>query len=116
MKLLVFLLGLFALGGVDNSTAEESSDDQLWIMIKTDSYFRGEKHLQIVNEVTELIEKRNLGALDGHSSGVYQFEFNFYEVTKFKEAKATVKKYLDSNYSNLTYTISNDYEMPYEKL
>jgi hypothetical protein len=98
-------------GGSDD---EDESDQQLWIMIKENDFFRSDEHLSIVDDIAELLENDGLGELDGHSSGAHQFEINFFEVTNFEKAKSVVVDYFNSNHPEIEYTISNDYETTYE--
>lgn len=99
----------------NSEQSEEENENQLWIMIKEDDFFRDEKHLEIIDEITEIIEGECIGELDGHSSGAYQLEVNFFDVTDYEKAKTLIMTYFKNNYSNLEYTISNDYETTYEK-
>lgn len=113
MKIFAILFGL--LGLTSQSVAEDTEvDDQLWIMIKMDTYFRTVHELKVVDQVTEIIEGANLGYLDGHSSGAYQFEFNYYEVSDFDRAKSKIQRFMAKHYPDVKFTISNDYAMPYE--
>jgi hypothetical protein len=94
-----FLSKLFSNNQATNDNdADENEDNQLWIMVKEDEFFRDEAHLKVVDDLTELIENLGLGELDGHSSGAYQFEINFYNVSNFEEVKAIVVKYMASNF------------------
>ena len=88
------------------------NDQQLWIMIKENSYFRSDEHLSIVDELAELMENEGLGELDGHSSGRYQFEINFYDVENY--AKGLVEHYFHAKHPHVIYTVSDDYETTYE--
>jgi len=98
-----------------NHVVDESEDNQLWLMIKEEQFFRDDAHLKIVDDLTELIEEAGLGELDGHSSGSHQFECNFYDISDFEKVKAIVVKYMASNFDNLIYSISPEYEVFYEK-
>lgn len=114
MKLFLIMLGLF--GFSSHKSVADEPDDQLWIMIKTDSYFRGHQDMIVLDAVTSEVERLELGYLDGHSSGAHQFDFNFMEVKEFEATKSLISKFIDERYPNLTYMISNGYEMKYEKL
>jgi len=105
-----FLSKLFS-----NNDVDENEDSQLWLMVKEDKFFRDDAHLKMVDDLTELIEGAGLGELDGHSSGAYQFEFNFYDVSNFEKVKTIVDKYMASNFDSLVYSISAEYETFYEK-
>lgn len=114
MKIFTVLLSLF--GFASYSSAETTEvDNQLWIMIKMDTYFRTVNELKMVDKITEIIEGANLGYLDGHSSGAYQFDFNYYKVNDFDRAKSKIQRFIEQHYPNVTFTISNDYLMTYEK-
>lgn len=116
MKILTILFSLLGLGSQSHAESDTEVDDQLWVMVKTDEFFRSQNDLEIMDNVTALVESSNLGILDGHSSGAYQFEFNYFEVSNYSKAKSAIEKLLNSTYPGLTFTISNDYDMPYEKL
>ncbi|MGH1426300.1 MAG: hypothetical protein ACRBEE_00005 [Arenicella sp.] len=101
-----------------NDSYEEDSiesENELWIMIKENSCFREEAHLKIIDELAEIIEGKNFGELDGHSSGAYQFEINFYGVNKYEKCKKIVTNFMFSKYPDLEYTVSKEYETTYEK-
>jgi len=116
MKLFTVLLS-FLIFFVQSTYADEvESENQLWIMIKADNYFRSASHLQIVDQLSSLVESSGLGELDGHSSGAHQFEFNYYEVENYIKAKSVVERFISKNYPSLIYTVSNQYETHYEKL
>jgi hypothetical protein len=66
---------------------EHEAANQLWVMIKTDEFFRSKIHKQIEDELIALIEHQKLGTFDGHSSGAYQFDLNFYNVTDFEKPR-----------------------------
>jgi len=95
--------------------SEEENDAQLWLMIKEDEYFRDDKHLELIDEISEIIESRGLGELDGHSSGAHQLEVNFFDITDYEKAKELIITYFENNHSNIEFTISSDYETTYEK-
>lgn len=100
-----------------NKEEEHSeSEDELWIMIKENSFFRDDAHLVIIDELAESIEGKNLGELDGHSSGAHQLEVNFYNVPNYNKCKEVVAEYFAIKYPALDYTISQEYEATYEKL
>ena len=94
----------------------EESDNELWVMIIENSFFRDDSHLRIIDELAEVIEDKGLGELDGHSSGAHQMEINFFEVNKFDKCKKEVTEFMSSNYPSLEYTVSKEYETTYEKL
>ena len=98
---------LFSLLAVTSYSAAEV-DDQLWVMIKMDTSFRTVNELRVVDQVTDLIERANLGSLDGHSSGAYQFDFNYYEVSNFDGAKSRIQIFMAKHYPDIVFTISND--------
>ena len=114
MRTLTFLLSLMGFGAQALATDDVGNDQELWIMVKTDSFFRDRVHIQLVDRVTELVESSGLGILDGHSSGGYQFDFNYYDVANYAKAKSVIEQYLSSNYPDLVYTISSDYQTTYE--
>ena len=116
MKLTKLFLSLLVFFSSFAYAENESVGDQLWVMVKIDTYFRSKNELSLVDDINELIEGSNLGSLDGHSSGAYQFDFNFYEIGDFNKAKSTIESFIDKQYPNLTYTIEETYGMPYERL
>jgi len=95
---------------------EHDAANELWVMIKTDEFFRSQIHKQIEDELIALIEHQKLGTFDGHSSGSYQFDLNFYEVTDFENAKALINAFLKTNYPELQFVISDDYETTFDQL
>ena len=115
----VLIVGILVMKNIGNSNTvieeSESSNDQLWVMIEIDDYFRSNKDIEIEEEVIALVERLNLGEVDGHSSGAHQFDFNFYDVKDYDRAKAEITKYLDGKYPQLNYVISNDYEATVDK-
>lgn len=116
MKSLSTLLVILGIGTTLLAAEEEPSNDQLWIMIKTDTFFRTDKELIIVDDIEKIMVDKNLGSLDGHSSGAHQFEFNFYQVSSYLKAKVLIEKYFKTNYPHLVFVISKDYEKTYERL
>ena len=99
----------------DNESKFEIVGDELWVMVKMDSEFREEIYLQLVDDITKKIEEQGVGYLDGHSSGAYQFDFNFVDVTNFKQAKNQVELIFKNQYPQLMFMVSHTYEMKYEK-
>jgi hypothetical protein len=95
---------------------EHEAANQLWVMIKTDEFFRSKVHIQIEDELIALIERQKLGTFDGHSSGAYQFDLNFYNVTDFEKAKALINAFLKKKYPELQFVISDDYETTFDQL
>jgi len=116
MKLLSILLVILGIGTTSLTAEENVSNSQLWVMIKTDTFFRTDKELAIVDDIEKILEDKNLGSLDGHSSGAHQFEFNFYEVSSYLKAKALIENYLKVKYPHLVFVISKEYETTYESL
>jgi len=116
MKLLSTLLVILGIGTTSLEAEEDASNDQLWIMIKTDTFFRTDKELAIVDDIEKIVENKNLGSLDGHSSGAHQFEFNFYEVNSYPKAKSLIENYFKANYPHLVFVISKEYETTNESL
>jgi len=114
MKLIALLVSLLIIATSVSSQEFGSEDRQLWVMVKTDEYFRNKVHLELIDEVTDLLESRGLGELDGHSSGQYQLDFNYYGVNDYDQARKAIEEYLAEHYSNLVFTISKDYDVPYE--
>ena len=94
----------------------EDGDNELWVMIQENSFFRDNSHLAIVDELAEIIENKKLGEFDGHSSGAYQLEINFLEVRNYNKVKGIIIDYFAAKYPGLEYTISQGYETIYEKL
>lgn len=99
-----------------NADKSRNVTGELWVMIKIDTPFRTQNELELVEVVTSAIESKGGGELDGHSSGGFQFEFNYYEVKDYEAVKNMVNKIFQKNYPKLTYTISNEYQVKYEKL
>jgi hypothetical protein len=95
---------------------DQEATNELWVMIKTDEFFRSKVHNQIEDELITLIEHQELGAFDGHSSGSYQFDLNFYDVTDFEKAKAVITAFLKKKYPELQFVISHDYEATFDQL
>lgn len=85
-------------------------------MVKIDSNFRSLKDLELVDKVTKHIENKKLGILDGHSSGGYQLDFNFININNAETARNEITKLINASYPNIEYTLSNTYEVKYEKL
>lgn len=92
----------------------ESEENQLWIMIKENDFFREGGHLEIIDELSEIIESKGLGELDGHSSGAHQLEVNFYDVPNYKASVNAVNAFF-KQHPNIEYTVSKEYETTYEK-
>ena len=99
----------------DYGNDQESEENQLWIMIKENDFFREDSHLEMVDELAELIESKGLGELDGHSSGAYQLEVNFYDVENYQACVGVVNSYF-KKHPKIEYTVSKEYETTYEKL
>ncbi len=91
-------------------------DGELWVMVKIDSNFRSEKDLEIIDVITEEIERKNLGILDGHSSGAHQLDFNFVEISDIETTKKAIISSIDRLYPTVEYTVSTTYEVTYETL
>ena len=89
---------------------------ELWIMVNIDSKFRSKDNLKMVDEITEIIESKGLGNLDGHSSGGYQFDFNYVGIQNWDSTKSEIETVIKNHYPGLEYTISTTYETTYEKL
>ena len=115
--MLTIALGVLSVSCAENDRSEsESTGDEIWVMIKIDSNFRDQVHLDLVDKIATRIEGEGIGYLDGHSSGAYQFEFNFVEITDFKKAQTIIEKELSKMSPNVEYQISNEYEMTFEKI
>ena len=114
MRTLTFLLSLMGFGAQALAAGDVGNDQELWIMVKTDSFFRDRDHIQLVDRVTKLVESSGLGTLDGHSSGGHQFDLSYYDVANYAKAKSVIEQYLSSNYPYVVYTISGDYQTTYE--
>jgi len=114
--IVALLLSLITACSNSDGISSTDNDDEIWVMIKTDAYFRGQKELEIVDTISEIIESKELGYLDGHSSGGFQFDFNFTEVTNWDKAKSEIDNAINENYPTLEYTISSTYETTYDKL
>ena len=97
------------------SEEAEDATNELWVMIKTDEFFRSKIHAQIEDELIELVENQELGALDGSSSGSYQFDVNFYDVTDFEKAKTGITAFLKKKYPELQIVISKTYETTFDQ-
>jgi hypothetical protein len=95
---------------------DDEPQNQLWVMIKIDEFFRSEIHSQIEDELIELMVSQNLGVSDGHSSGAHQFDVNFYDVQDFEKAKAAVSGFLKKKYPQIQFVISDDYESTFDQL
>jgi len=96
------------------SKAEEVSNE-LWIMVKTDSYYRTQKDLDIVDYITVIVDENALGELDGHSSGAHQFDFNYFGVEQYPEAEKLLEKELRRKYPQLIFRISSEYQSVYDR-
>ena len=106
-------MGMIFTGNI-HADMKEAPEQQLWVMIKIDTLFNVSSMLELVDDVTELVELKQLGELDGHSSGAYQFEFNYYNVENYEVTKRVIEAYLKEKYSDIVFTISDEYEVPYE--
>jgi hypothetical protein len=95
---------------------QTGDENQLWIMIQEDDYFRDEEHFQLIDEMTEITEEAELGELDGHSSGAYQLEVNFFGVLDYEKAKDLISNYIESTHPDLVFTIAKEYKSIYEKV
>lgn len=115
-KLTILYIGLLVFFSSFTFAENEAQGSQLWVMVKIDTYFRSKNELNLVDDINELIEGSNLGYLDGHSSGAYQFDFNFYEISDFNKAKSKIESHIGKQYPNLIYTIEQSYAMPYGRL
>ena len=113
-RIVVLALGIFGLQTLANSSDDNYDSSELWVLVEIGTNFRTTKELDLVDIVTELIESKNLGELDGHSSGGNQFDFNYIEVTNFSEAKAVIEKKLNESYPQLKFRISKKYETSFE--
>ncbi|WP_144394615.1 hypothetical protein [Pleionea sediminis] len=115
-KLLALILGYLI--AASSAIADDSGDltSELWVMIKIDTPFRTQNEIELVEVVTSAIESKGSGELDGHSSGGFQFEFNYYGIKDYEAAKNMLEEIFQKNYPELTYTISNEYQVKYEKL
>ena len=116
MKLLLLFVIGFLSACSPNDSPKNSENNELWVMVKIDSQFRSQNDLKIIDLVANHIEDKELGFLDGHSSGAYQLDFNFVEIKNIEVARKEITKAINSAYPNVEYTISNTYEVKYEKL
>jgi len=95
---------------------EDSSEDELWVMIKMNQYFRSLDEIAIEEKLINLVESAELGEFDGHSSGANQFDLNFFEVKNFEKTRKEIKKFLNKHYPKLEHEISNTYETTFDVL
>ena len=115
--IVAFFLSMLSVSCAENDRPQsESLVDELWVMIKIDSNFRDQIHLDLVDKIAARIEGEGIGYLDGHSSGAHQFEFNFVEITDFKKAKTIIEQALSETIPSAEYQVSNEYEMTFEKI
>ena len=84
-------------------------------MMRMDQYFLTDDEIAIEDGLIDLVESAELGEFDGHSSGSYQFDLNFLDVSNFEIAKNEITMYLNNHYPNLTYEISKTYKTTFEK-
>jgi len=96
--------------------SHQKSDGELWVMVQENEFFRSDNNLLLVEKVAEIVESKGLGELDGHSSGAYQLEFNFYDVRNYEKTKLLVQNFLVQNYPDIEFHISKEYETTYEKI
>ncbi len=104
---------IFLNGDVDDDT--DTEENQLWVMIKENDFFREDSHLEIIDELSEIIESNGLGELDGHSSGAHQLEVNFYDVANYRACTEVVNTFF-RQHPNIEYKVSKEYERTYERL
>jgi hypothetical protein len=111
-------LFIFALLSACTSGEEQSAsgNSELWVMVKIDSNFRSHQDLKLIDLVTERIESKKLGFLDGHSSGAYQLDFNFVDIKDIDAARTEIVETITTSYPSVEYTVSTIYEAKYEKL
>ena len=107
-------LGLFGVQISALSSENATTSNELWVLVKTDTYFRTNREIELVDAITEVVERKNLGELDGHSSGGNQFDFNYVDVINFSQTKAVIEKELKESYPQLTFSISKEYETKFE--
>ncbi len=100
----------------ENTIDDDTPEDELWVMIKMDQYFHSLDEINIEEELIDLVESGELGEFDGRSSGAYQFDLNFYEVTSYEKAKKAISEHLDKHYPELEYEISNTYETTFDEM
>jgi len=117
MKYLLISILLLLVGCSEaEMNSSQTDSNELWVMVKISDNFRSKQDLEIIDKVTKAIESKGLGYLDGHSSGRYQLDFNYIDINNFIKTKNEIDIVIKSNYPNLIYTISKDYETIYEKL
>ena len=117
MKILLASMAFLLIGcSPETKMEEDEPTDELWLMIKTTDFFRSGLEIEIEDKLIDIFERNGLGEIDGHSSGSYQFEVNFYDVSDFEKAKTVVEELLKKEYPNLEYVVSHTYETPFEKL
>ncbi len=83
---------------------------------KTDDFFKSDIHTQIEDELVELIEGQELGALDGSSSGAHQFDLNFFDVEDFDKTKRIITEFFKAKYPQIQFVVSDDYETTFDQL
>jgi len=98
------------------SEEDDEVQNELWVMIKTDEFFRSKAEDQIEDDLIKLVEGQELGALDGSSSGSHQFDVNFYDVTDFEKTKSEISMFLKKKYPGIQFVISHTYETTFDQL
>ena len=92
-----------------------SSEGELWVMIALDEKrFRDGEDIALVENLIEHPERNELAELDGESSGAGAMDVSFY-TPSVKKAAIEAADFLNRNYPNLRYFISDEYEVLFEK-
>jgi hypothetical protein len=99
-------------GTIKASLNNESG--QIWIIIKLhDTWFRGNKDRDIRDDIIAYVEEKQLGSLDGTSSGAGAMDINFYVDNK-QEAGHKLDTYIKTHHKDLEYYISDTYEVIFD--
>ena len=76
--------------------------------------FRDGEDIALVENLIEHPERNELAELDGESSGAGAMDVSFY-TPSVKKAAIEAADFLNRNYPNLRYFISDEYEVLFEK-
>ena len=92
-----------------------SGEGGLWVMVALDEKrFRDEEDIALVDRLIEHLEGNGLAELDGESSGAGAMDVSFYSPS-VKKAAIEAANFLNRNYPDLRYFISDEYEVLFEE-
>ncbi len=96
-------------------TSITSGEGELWIMVALDEkLFRNERDIALVDKLVEHLESNDLAEWDGESSGGGAMDVSFY-APSVKRAAVEAARFLNSHYPDLSYFISDEYEVLFEE-